>query len=232
MKKIILASASPRRKALLETLGLKFDIEPAMLNEDAFDFHEARRLVRELSRKKAKVVARKHGSAVIIAADTVVALGDRIFGKPHTRTEARMMLRSLSGKPHVVITAFTLADTDTKKTLTKIVETTVYMKSLSQAEINAYVKTGEPLDKAGGYAIQGLGSIIVERIDGDYYNVVGLPLNALAESLKEFQINVLNNYPPAAKRAAHSPAKKPVENAACRLYPPVSASISMTSPQK
>ncbi len=164
-------------------------------------------MVRELSRKKAEIVAGRHKNAVVIAADTVGVIGGQVFGKPGSRAEAKKMLRYLSGKSHEVITAFTIVDTDTKKTVTKVVKTKVYIKALEQREIDAYVNTGEPLDKAGAYAIQGLGSIIVEKIEGDYFNVVGLPLSALASSLKEFQINIWNNHLPAAKRAACSPAK-------------------------
>jgi septum formation protein len=193
MKTIILASASPRRKELLEKIGLKFEIEPADYEEVADVGLEAHELVQKLSREKAEAVARKHRNTVVIAADTVVLLGDKILGKPHSQTEAGKMLRSLSGKAHVVITAFTIIDTDNEKMLSKSVETKVYIRKLNPKEIDAYVKSGEPLDKAGAYAIQGLGSVIVERIEGDYFNVVGLPLSLLAESLKEFGIDVLEN---------------------------------------
>jgi septum formation protein len=101
------------------------------------------------------------------------------------------MLMMLSGKSHSVITGFTILDTDENKILTKSVETVVHIKNLTSGEIEAYVKSGEPLDKAGAYAIQGLGSVIVERIEGDYFNVIGLPLSALAEGLKEFGIHIL-----------------------------------------
>ena len=103
------------------------------------------------------------------------------------------MLRALSGKPHIVVTAFTIIDTGTKKTLTDSAETTVYVKPLRREDIDAYVRTGEPLGKAGAYAIQGLGSVIVEKIEGDYFNVVGLPLSKLADSLKLLGINVLQD---------------------------------------
>lgn len=196
MKKIILASASPRRKELLEKIGLKFEIEPGDCEELADTDLETHEMVQMLSRKKAEVIARKYHNAIVIAADTVVLLGDKILGKPHSQAEARKMLRLLSGKSHVVITAFTIIDTDKKRTLSKSVETKVYIRKLNPKEINAYVKSGEPLDKAGAYAIQGLGSAIVEKIEGDYFNVVGLPLSALAESLKEFGIDIWENVKP------------------------------------
>ena len=192
LKKIILASASPRRKELMKKIGLKFEIEPANSEEATGFVKDARRLVRKLSRDKAEAIALKHRNAIVIAADTVVLLEDNILGKPGSRAEAGRMLRSLSGKSHTVITGFTIIDTGKKQVLSKSVETKVYMRELEQKEISAYVKSGEPLDKAGAYAIQGLGSVFVERIEGDYFNVVGLPLCALSESLKEFGINVLS----------------------------------------
>ena len=136
-------------------------------------------------------MATSYNNAVIIAADTIGLIGNKILGKPHTENEARKMLNAINGKPHTVITGFTVLDTATNKILTNTVDTKVYIKKLTHQEIDAYVKTGEPLDKAGAYAIQGLGAVIVEKIEGDYYNVMGLPLNSLVETLKEFGINVL-----------------------------------------
>ena len=109
------------------------------------------------------------------------------------------MLRAISGRSHRVITGLTILDSGTRKTVTRTVETCVYVKNLTPEEIDLYVKTGEPMDKAGAYAIQGLGAVLVERISGDYYNVVGLPLNALAEALKEFGINILQSSRPAGQ---------------------------------
>ena len=194
MKKIILASSSPRRKELLEKIGLKFEVEPAGGEEIVGIDLEPHEMVRKLSREKAEAVARKHNSGVIIAADTVVLMDGKILGKPQSPTEAKEMLRSLSGKAHVVITGFTIIDTAQRRILSKAVETKVYIRELNPGEIDAYVKSGEPLDKAGGYGIQGLGSVIVEKIEGDYFNVVGLPLSVLAESLKEFGVDVWENW--------------------------------------
>lgn len=214
MKRLILASSSPRRRDLLNQLGLRFDVEPAEIDETAFTSQPAARLVRALSRKKAAAVASRHKNAIIIAADTVVELDGSVLGKPHGRTEAKTMLRSLSGKHHTVITGFTIIDSDTQRTLTRTVKTKVYVKALKRNDIDAYVETGEPLDKAGGYGIQGSGSILIKKIVGDYSNVVGLPLSEIADSLTEFGIDVWKTQMPAAKRAAFSPAKKPVEKAA------------------
>lgn len=191
MKKIILASSSPRRKTLLEQLGLKFTVDARVSEDNNSAGQEPRELVRENSRKKAESVAGGYPDAIIIAADTIGIIDGRVIGKPHSESEARIMLASLSGKPHTVITGFTVLDTLTGKDVSRVVETTVYMRRITGAEIEAYLQTGEPLDKAGSYAIQGLGAALVERIEGDYFNVVGLPLAALAEVLKEFGISVL-----------------------------------------
>jgi septum formation protein len=191
MKRIMLASASPRRKELLEQIGLQFEVEPSNYDEEITSASEPHETARRLSLGKARVAARKHPNALIIAADTFVVLGDRILGKPHTDSEAREMLRALNGQAHSVITGFTILDTETGKVLSGSVETRVHMTKLTLKEIDSYVRSKEPLDKAGGYAIQGLGAVLVERIEGDYSNVVGLPLSALAKSLKEFGVDVL-----------------------------------------
>ncbi len=191
MKTIILASASPRRKVLLEKIGLIFEVEPSNYEEDMPLRLEPHEFARKISLEKAKIVASKHKNSIVIAADTFIVFGGQILGKPHTEKNAREMLEAISGKHHSVITGFSIIDTDKNKTLSKSIETKVYIRKLSLAEIDAYVESGEPLDKAGAYAIQGLGSVFVEKIDGDYYNVVGFPLSALTEALKEFGVNIL-----------------------------------------
>ena len=191
MKRIILASASPRRKELLEKIGLKFEVDASNCVEEVDPALEPDELTRRISLTKAKSVAPRYKDALIIAADTIGVIGKKLLGKPHTADEARKMLAQISGKSHEVITGFTVLDTTTNKVFSGTVNTKVYIKKLTTQEIDAYVQTGEPMDKAGAYGIQGLGAVIVEKIEGDYYNVVGLPLNALAEVLKEFGINVL-----------------------------------------
>jgi septum formation protein len=191
MKTIILASASPRRKQLLEQIGLHFEVDPSDYEEHIDPGLRPHELARKISLGKARVVASRHKYAVVIGADTFIVLGNQILGKPHSENEARKMLETINGKSHSVITGFSIIDSDTNKTLSGSVETEVFIKKLTRAEIDAYVKSGEPLDKAGAYAIQGLGTVIVERIKGDYFNVIGLPLSALAEALKEFGIKVL-----------------------------------------
>lgn len=191
MKTIILASASPRRKELLKRIGLKFKVDPSNYEENISSELEPHELAKSLSLEKAKLVAEKHMNALVIAADTFIVFEGKILGKPRTETEAKEMLETINGKPHSVITGFTIIDTENNKALSKAVETKVYIRKLSSNEIDAYVESKEPLDKAGAYAIQGLGSVIVEKIEGDYFNVIGLPLSALTESLKEFGVHIL-----------------------------------------
>ncbi|MBI5664301.1 MAG: septum formation inhibitor Maf [Nitrospirae bacterium] len=191
MRKIVLASASPRRKEILGITGLKFTVCVSDYEEDLDLPLKPRELARLLSSKKAEAVAHKYKNAIIIAADTFIAYKDRLLGKPHTGKEAESMLRLLNGKAHAVITGFTILDTGSGKKLSRSVETKVYFKRLSLEEIRAYVRSKEPLDKAGAYAIQGLGAVFVEKIEGDFFNVVGLPLCALAEGLKRFGVDVL-----------------------------------------
>lgn len=191
MKTIVLASASPRRMALLEQLGLDFTADASAQEDETIVGSEPCQLARQISLKKAQSVSGKYPDAIIIAADTFGVIDGHILGKPNSEGEARTMLQTISGRRHAVITGFTVMDTSTGKTISNAVETSVDIKHLTEQEIEAYVRSGEPMDKAGAYAIQGLGAAIVERIEGDYYNVVGLPLCALSEILKEFGINVL-----------------------------------------
>ncbi len=190
MKPIILASASPRRKEILEKAGLRFGVDESGCEEKITAGLSPSALARSLSRQKADAVAAKYGNAIIIAADTFIVFEDDLLGKPHTAKEATRMLKILSGKAHTVITGFTIIDTESGKTLSRSVKTKVYFKKLSSNQVEAYVKSGEPLDKAGAYAIQGLGAALVEKIEGDFLNVVGLPLNALVKGLKEFGIYI------------------------------------------
>ena len=190
MSQIILASASPRRAGLLRQIGLDFQVDPAAVGEPPYTGGDPHRYARMLSLAKAAEVAGRHNDAIVIAADTFGMLDGRFIGKPRTAEQASKMLAALSGRPHGVITGFTVMDAKTRKTVSRSVETKVYIRNLTQAEIAAYVATGEPLDKAGAYAIQGRGAVLVERIEGDYPNVVGLPLAALAGVLKEFGVQV------------------------------------------
>ncbi len=146
-----------------------------------------------MSRGKAESVAKKHNDAIIISADTIIALDGEIFGKPHTPERAKEFLEKLSGKTHSIFTGFTIINTSTKSSVSKSVETKVYFKKWSPQEIDWYVATQEPLDKGGGYAIQGLGALFIKRIKGDYFNIMGLPLFELTQTLQnKFGITFLD----------------------------------------
>lgn len=190
-RKIILASSSPRRKDLLALTGLHFSVDQNNYEEILAPNVGPRQLARRLSHEKAKACAEKYITALIIAADTFIVYGRRFMGKPHTGAEAMGMLSLLSGRCHSVITGFTIMDTATGKKVSRSVLTKVWFRNLTKKEIVSYIRTGEPLDKAGAYAIQGLGSILVEKIEGDYFNVIGLPISRLAEALKKFDVHVL-----------------------------------------
>lgn len=190
MKKIILASRSPRRKELMKVLGIPFEVIPSSYEESSELRGDPIELVVFLSFQKAQDVASKYEDTLVIGVDTIVVLNDQILGKPSSKGGAREMLSRLSGKKHSVFTAFTIIDTFSRKVTSRVVESQVKFKQLSQKEIDTYIETGEPFDKAGGYGVQGIGSILIEKIDGDYFNVVGLPLVTLADELRKFGIEV------------------------------------------
>ncbi|MCE5312360.1 MAG: Maf family protein [Nitrospiraceae bacterium] len=192
MRKIVLASSSPRRREILKNTGIKFTIDHAECDESLHSFKDPHKLARELSERKALAVAHRHGDALVIAADTFIVFKDKLMGKPHTDKEALRMLAQLNGKTHSVITGFTIIDTKNNKKVSKSVETRVFFNKMSADDLKAYVKTGEPLDKAGAYAIQGRGAFLVKKIEGDYLNVVGLPLAELLNTLKKFGIDISN----------------------------------------
>lgn len=190
MKKIVLASTSPRRKMLLKQIGLNFEVVASDFKEKIDIKMSPHKLAQELSLGKAKAVAIKLSNSIIIAADTFVTFKGKILGKPKEEQDAKRILKLLSGKMHLIITGFTIIDTTTGQTATNSVETKVYFKKLTNKEINSYVETGEPLDKAGAYGIQEKGSLFVKKIEGDYFNVVGLPIYALVEALKKFGVKI------------------------------------------
>ena len=180
---LILASASPRRKELLEKLGLDFEIRVPDTDETS-DISSPEELVRFLSRKKAECVAKDCPDSIIIAADTVVYLeGEGIMGKPKDEKDALRMISALSGRVNEVYTGVTV--TDRTGTETFSVKTLVSFKKLSEDEIREYVSSGEYADKAGAYAIQGRACVFINSIDGDYFNVVGLPLSPLYDILSK-----------------------------------------------
>lgn len=189
-KKIILASTSPRRKELLSETGLVFEIIAADYEEDMTVPLSPEELVLHLSRGKADSVALLNKDAIIIAADTIVALDGVVMGKPHTKEKAKEMLKMLSAKTHQVFTGLTIIDATSDKIVSRAVSSQVIFKKISDEEIDEYVDTGEPLDKAGAYAIQGLANKFIEGIEGDRSNIIGLPMATLLEELKNFGISV------------------------------------------
>jgi len=194
MKKIILASASAVRKPLLEQIGLRFEVEPSDYEEDMDVDLPPAELAKSLSREKALAVAKNHEGedVIVIGADTFIVFEGAVLGKPKTVEKAKQMLLNLSGKSHLVITGFTITNAKTKKTVSKAVETKVYFRDLTEREIEAYVASGESLEKAGAYAIQELGVLLVDRIEGDYTNMVGLPVVEVARTLRGFGVEVLS----------------------------------------
>ncbi|MFH0847631.1 MAG: Maf family protein [Chloroflexota bacterium] len=191
MKEIILASSSPRRKELLRRLGLKFRVAASDAPEIPDLSLKPIALAKSLALGKARAVAPKYPGALIIAADTIGVLRGKVLGKPEDTEDARKMLSALSGKTHTVITGLAILDAATGKVLTQAIETKVTFRRLSKREVEAYVATCEPLDKAGAYAIQGRGALLIREIQGDYFNVMGLPLSALCQMLKRFGVYVL-----------------------------------------
>ncbi|MBQ8202939.1 MAG: septum formation protein Maf [Clostridia bacterium] len=179
----ILASASPRRKELLERVIPYYVCLPADVDESIPEGIPANKAPEYLSLKKARHIAKDNPDAVIIGADTCVILDDKILGKPQSIEEAKEMLTCLSGKAHLVITGCSIVKGHKEITFSEVTEVEFY--PLTEQEINEYIATGESMDKAGAYGIQGKGSLLVKGIAGDYFNVVGLPIARLAREIKK-----------------------------------------------
>lgn len=186
---LILASASPRRKELLEKLNILFAIDPATGPETPPAGADVEETVKALSAAKALEVAGRHPGDVVIGADTVVELDGSLLGKPKDKKDAHEMLRTLSGREHRVYTGITVTDGIT--TLSQAERTRVFFREMTDREIEAYIATGEPMDKAGSYGYQGFAGLFVERIDGDFFNVVGLPLCRLGHMLETLGVILL-----------------------------------------
>jgi len=191
-RKIILASASPRRAQLLRQIGLDFSIEPAHLDEDNIQekIISPEEVTRTLSREKAATVAQGIERGLIIGADTVVCLENNILNKPAGETEAMQILSALSNRRHQVITGVTLLLKPEQRQLTFTEITQVAFRNLSNDEIRSYIATNEPWDKAGGYGIQGQGALLVHSIEGDYNNVVGFPLTRFYQEVQQLMRDV------------------------------------------
>lgn len=191
MRKIILASTSPRRKELLEKTGLQFEIRESNYEEDMTLPFPPAELAQYLSRGKAEAVAQNENDAIIIAADTFVVLEGKPLGKPRDKGDALLMLEQLNGKVHEIVTGYTIVDARTGKSISKAVTSRVHFKQLSPAVLKNYVDSGEPLGKAGSYAIQGLGALLIKKFEGDFFGAMGLPISDLAKTLKEFGVDIL-----------------------------------------
>ena len=187
---LILASSSPRRQAMLKMLGVDFKIQTADIDETPHPKEMPTTLVQRLSREKAQVVAIKHPDSVVIGADTIVVLGERILGKPVNTAQAHEMLDGLRGQDHYVYSAITFWQEKTQHQHTYLSKNLVTMRPYTDDEIDAYIATGDPMDKAGAYAIQHPVFAPVEKLTGCYASVVGLPLGYLVEGLQQFNISL------------------------------------------
>lgn len=182
-EKLVLASASPRRREMLSGCGIPFDVVPSncdesvLLNEDACD------MVKRLSVLKARSIASNFGDRLVLGADTTVVVDGEILGKPETRDDAARMLGLIQGRTHEVVGGFSLVNLNRKVEVVNISRSLVTVRALSKGEIASYIDTGEPMDKAGSYAIQGIGASLVEEVKGSYTNVVGLDLTAVLKEL-------------------------------------------------
>lgn len=180
---LILASASPRRKDLLNQAGVPFSVIPSDFDEEAVTPGEPYAHVKYLAEAKATEVGQRYPDNWVLGADTIVLSGDRILGKPRSAAHAKEMLSRLSGKSHRVLTGFAIVRHSERRVLSAVVDTVVEFKPLSEAACDWYINTEEPFGKAGAYAIQGIGAFLVRRISGSYTNVVGLPVCEVIETL-------------------------------------------------
>jgi septum formation protein len=183
---LVLASASPRRQELLRNANIPFEVQPAHINEDPLPNEPANACAERLAREKAQAIAQERANDAVLGADTVVVIDNQILNKPADAADATRMLRLLSGRTHQVITGVCLAVRDRYEVASET--TSVTMSEIPEQEIAAYVATGEPMDKAGAYAIQGIASRWIPRIEGDYSNVVGLPVALVYRMLRRAQL--------------------------------------------
>ncbi|WAM32877.1 Maf family protein [Caldicellulosiruptor morganii] len=195
MKRIILASSSPRRIELLKQFGIKFEVLPSNIDEVISNDLPPEENVTILAKKKGEEVLNRLGEdakdSLIISADTIVFVEGDILGKPSDEKQAFYMLKKISGKSHIVYTGVCVIDTSKNHILSDFEKSYVYIKNMTDEEILRYIQTGEPFDKAGAYAIQGFGSLIVEKIEGCFYNVVGLPLYKLNTMLQKLGYDLM-----------------------------------------
>lgn len=190
-KRIVLASASPRRRALLTELGVAYDVIVPAVDESGVTADTPRGLAEARALLKARAAAETMGDGIAIGADTIVVCDGEVMGKPRDARDAVRLLEALSGRTHVVITGVGVCEAASSRQVVAAEETKVTFRRLERSEIQRYVATGEPMDKAGAYGIQGKGALLVEGIVGDYFNVVGLPLVLMASMLRQFDVRLL-----------------------------------------
>lgn len=191
MQHIILASASPRRESLLKQIGLRFEVIPSCVEEVIEPGFVPQETVVKLADLKARSVSKSYPEAIVLGADTAVCCEGQFLGKPRDEKDAWMMLKLLSGRTHEVVSGVVLRQESRKLSREEAVSTKVRFRNLTDEEIAGYIATGETLDKAGAYGIQGFGALLVEEIQGCYFNVVGLPLSRLPEMFREFGVDLL-----------------------------------------
>ena len=189
--KFVLASSSPRRRELLSSVGLDFEVIPSHVPEEHQAGEAPEEYVARLSRDKARAIASQQRERWVIAADTTVLLGDQLLEKPTGRDDAIRMLQTIAGQTHIVYSGVTLENASRNYSDTRVAESEVRMLPLSRADIEWYVDTGEPMDKAGAYAVQGVGAMFIDSIHGSYTNVVGLPLALLFQMLRKAGLDPL-----------------------------------------
>lgn len=186
---MILASKSPRRKEILQQMGFNLEIKVKEI-EEVSDKVELIDQIIDISKMKVEEVARENENSFVVGADTLVEIDGKALGKPRDKKEAKEMLKMLSGKNHRVITALTLVNVEKNICISDYVKSEVYFKEISEEEIDWYISTGEPMDKAGSYGIQGLGAMFVEKIEGDFFSIMGFPINKFMNILKDIGISV------------------------------------------
>lgn len=188
---MILASKSPRRKEILENLGFNIVIKTKEIDEisDKVGLDEQ---IKDISYKKAIEIAKENPNEYVVSADTLVEVDGEVLGKPKNEDEAKEMLKKLSGRCHQVLTGYTIINLSKGINKSELVKSKVYFKNLSETEIEWYIQSREPLDKAGAYGIQGLGSIFVDKIDGDFFSIMGFPINSFIKTLSILGIDIKN----------------------------------------
>lgn len=190
-RRIVLASKSEWRKRLLNQIGLEVEVRESEYDEDMNATDDPHKLVKFLALKKAEDVARHYNDAIVIAGDTFTIFNDKFIGKPKDKEDAKIILKKFSGREHEIVSGFAIIDTKNKITVNDVGKAVVRFRNLSDEEIDDYVATGEPITKAGAYGLMDKAAVLVESINGDFYSVIGLPLNKIYIELKKLGINTL-----------------------------------------